>query len=145
MEFKIPDLVLAWILLVEGKKAITKDSESASYSIFDDKELFNCLMHLPCLTNLKRRKFKKRKWHNQFYLNLPENILEDNPLDIENIKEKQVEDNKLQQLVTRHPEWYISCKTFNNIAWTCPFWWRIDIQDIFSTCLELLVEDIISF
>jgi hypothetical protein len=30
--------------------------------------------------------------------------LEDNPLDIENIKEKQLEDNDLQQSVIRHPE-----------------------------------------
>ena len=74
-------------------------------------------MHLPCLTNLNRRKSKlnKRKQHDQCYLNLPEDILEDNPFDIENIKKKQVEDNKLQQSVTRHPEWY-SCKTFNSLT-----------------------------
>ena len=88
-----------------GKKAITEDSNSASYSIYDDDKIFNCLVHLPCLTNLKKRKSKlKRKRHDQCYLNLPEDILEDNPLDIENIKEKQLEDNKLQQSVTRHPE-----------------------------------------
>jgi len=40
-------------------------------------------------------------------------MVEDNPLDIENIKEKQDEDNELQQLATRHPEWY-SRKTFND-------------------------------
>ena len=74
-----------------GKKAITEESNSASYSIYDDGEIFNCLVHLPCLTNLKKRKskLKKRKRHDQCYLNLPEDILEDNPLDIENIKEKQ--------------------------------------------------------
>ncbi len=85
-------------LTLVGKKAITEDSNSASYSIYDDNEVFRCLIHLPCLTNLKRRKskLKKRKRHEQFYLNLPEDILEDNPLDIENIKEKQVEDNELQ-------------------------------------------------
>ncbi len=67
-----------------GKKAITEDSELASYSLFEDKEIFDCLVHLPCLTNLKKRKskLKKRKRHNQCYLNLPEDILEDNPLDI---------------------------------------------------------------
>ena len=42
-------------------------------------------------------------------------MVEDNPLDIENIKEKQDEDNDLQQSATRHPEWY-SRKTFNDIA-----------------------------
>jgi hypothetical protein len=30
------------------------------------------------------------------YLNLPEDMVEDNPLDLENIKEKQDEDNALQ-------------------------------------------------
>jgi hypothetical protein len=29
---------------------------------------------------------------------------EDNPLDIENIKEKQDEDNDIQQTATKHPE-----------------------------------------
>jgi hypothetical protein len=98
-------------------KTITEDSNSTSYSIYDDIETFSCLVHLPCLTNLKKRKstLKKRKQHDQCYLNLPEDILEDNPLNIENIKEKQVEDNKRQQSVKRHPEWY-SHKTFNDIA-----------------------------
>ena len=54
----------------------------------------------------------------QCYLNLPEDMVEDNPLDIENIKEKQDEDNELQQLATRHPEWY-SRKTFNDISTYC--------------------------
>jgi hypothetical protein len=99
-----------------GKKAITEDSESASYSIFDDEEIFNCLVYLPCFTSRKRKKskLKKRKRHDQCYLNLPEDIIEDNPLDIENIKEKQIEDEKLQQSVIKHPEWY-SHKTFNDI------------------------------
>ena len=42
-------------------------------------------------------------------------MVQDNSLDVENIKEKQDEDNHLQQSVMRHPEWY-SCKTFNGIA-----------------------------
>jgi hypothetical protein len=41
-------------------------------------------------------------------------MVEDNPLDIENIKEKQDEDNELQQSATRHPEWY-RCKTFSDV------------------------------
>ena len=102
-----------------GKKAITEDSDLTSYSIYDDNKIFNCLLHLPCLTNLKKRKskLKKRKRHDQCYLNLPKDILEDNPLDIENIKEKQVEDNNLQQSVIRHPEW-LSHKTFKTLQ-TC--------------------------
>ena len=41
-------------------------------------------------------------------------MVEDNSLDIKNIKEKQDVNNELQQSATRHPEWY-SCKTFNNV------------------------------
>jgi hypothetical protein len=40
---------------------------------------------------------------------------EDNPLDIENIKEKQDEDDDLQQTATKHPEWY-SRKTFDQVT-----------------------------
>ncbi len=36
----------------------------------------------------------------QCYLNLPVDMVEDNPLDVENIKEKQDEDNELQQSAT---------------------------------------------
>ncbi len=39
---------------------------------------------------------------------------EDNPLDIENTKEKQNEDNDLQQTATKHPEWY-SRKSFDQV------------------------------
>ncbi len=49
------------------------------------------------------------------YLNLPEDMVEDNPLDKEHIKEKQDEDTELQQSATRHPEWY-SYKTFDDIT-----------------------------
>ncbi len=53
-----------------GKKAITEDSNLASYFTYDDGEIFNCLVHLPCLTNLKKRKskLKKRTRHDQCYL-----------------------------------------------------------------------------
>ncbi len=37
------------------------------------------------------------------YLDLPEDMVEDNPLDLENIKEKQDEDNDLSQSLMRHP------------------------------------------
>ncbi len=37
------------------------------------------------------------------YLNLPEDMVEDNPLDLENIKEKQDEDNDLSQTLLKHP------------------------------------------
>jgi hypothetical protein len=42
-------------------------------------------------------------------------MVEDNPLDIETIKEKQDEDNDLQQAATKHTEQY-SRKTFDQIA-----------------------------
>ncbi len=48
------------------------------------------------------------------YLNLPEEMVEDNPLDLENIKEKQDEDNDLSQSLMRHPTWY-SCKNINDV------------------------------
>jgi hypothetical protein len=32
-----------------GKKAITGNSDSISYSIYDDNKIFNCLVHLQCL------------------------------------------------------------------------------------------------
>ena len=96
-----------------GKKAFTTDSELASFSLFDDKEIFDCLISLPCFTSCKKRKQQtskkchrshNRSINNQCYLNLPEDMVEDNPLDIENIKEKQDEDNDLQQSAIRHPE-----------------------------------------
>jgi hypothetical protein len=41
------------MLALVGKKAFTTDSELASYSLFDDKEIFDCLVTLPCLTSCK--------------------------------------------------------------------------------------------
>ncbi len=52
----------------------------------------------------------------QCYLNLAEeDMVENNPLDLENIKEKQTEDNtRLIQSTVKHPTWY-SCKTINDV------------------------------
>ncbi len=41
-------------------------------------------------------------------------MVEDNPLDLE-IKEKQDEDNDLQQSLTKHPTWY-SRKNINDVG-----------------------------
>jgi len=41
-------------------------------------------------------------------------MVEDNPLDLENIKEKQDEDNDLQQSLTKHLTWY-SRKNINDV------------------------------
>jgi len=38
------------------------------------------------------------------YLNLPEDLVTDNPLDMENIKDKQDTDNTLQQTATKYPD-----------------------------------------
>ncbi len=95
-----------------GKKAarIVSDSELESLysSLIDDKEILQCFLNLPCclLNNEKEKRPKKcRKYsvdthssayngHNHFcdsnaehcYLNLPEDMVEDNQLDLENIK-----------------------------------------------------------
>ncbi len=50
----------------------------------------------------------------QCYLNLPEDMVEDNPLDLENIKERQDEDDRLTKSTVRHPTWY-SHKTINDV------------------------------
>jgi hypothetical protein len=92
--------------------------ESLWSSLTDDKEILECFLNLPCISfnkklrHAKRRKIDNRKsllkkkvktlvtQYNQnhcrvhdsnvehCYLNLPENMVEDNPLDLENIKEK---------------------------------------------------------
>ncbi len=48
------------------------------------------------------------------YCSLPEDKVEDNPLDLEKIKERQDHDEKLMQSMIKHPEWN-SCKTINNV------------------------------
>ncbi len=50
----------------------------------------------------------------QCNLYLPEDMVEDNPLDLENIKERQDEDDHLMQSTVKHPTWY-SCKTINDV------------------------------
>jgi hypothetical protein len=44
---------------VVGKNAITKDSESAYYSFADDREVFDGLINLPCISLNKKRKQQK--------------------------------------------------------------------------------------
>jgi hypothetical protein len=48
---------------IVGKKAITEDSKLANYSFSNDKEMFNCLINLPCLSSdkkLNQQKSSKR-------------------------------------------------------------------------------------
>ena len=121
-----------------GKKAahIVGNSESDNEivslgSSTDDKEILECLLNLPCLScnkNRKRNHTKRRKGDNPLTttinddgtiylcdsnvehcsLNLPEDMVEDKPLDLENINEKQNKDDDLSQSLARHPTWYIS-------------------------------------
>jgi hypothetical protein len=118
--------------------------ESLGSSLTDDKEILECLLNLPCISsNKKQRHTKHRKFDNRkslpkkkvktlvtqynqnhgrvcdsnvehCYFNLPEDMVEDNPLDLENIKEKQDEDNDFSQSLMRHPTWY-SHKNINDV------------------------------
>jgi hypothetical protein len=104
-----------------GKKAAhvvsNSELESLYSSLRDDEEILQCFLNHPCclLNNEKEKRPKKcRKYsadkhssacneNNHFcdsnaehcHLNLPEDMAEDNNLDLENIKEKQDEDNDL--------------------------------------------------
>jgi len=93
-----------------GKKAASVVSNSESMtghsSLIDDREILECLLNLPCLhlkkneskRPKKRRKLEQDSHHtDNCYLNLPEDMIDDNPLNIENIKEKQDQDAGLQQ------------------------------------------------
>jgi hypothetical protein len=110
--------------------------ESLYLSLIDDEEILRCFLNLPCylLNNEKEERPKKcrkssadihslaHNGHNHSfnsnaehcYLNLPEDMVKDNPLDLESIQEKQDEDNDLQQSLTKHPDWY-SCKNINDV------------------------------
>ena len=98
-----------------GKKAthVVSDSELELLylSLIDDKEILQCFLNLPCCSFNKEKEKRPKKCrkcsavthssayngNNHFcdsnakhcYLNLPEDMVEDNPLDLENIKEKQ--------------------------------------------------------
>ncbi len=125
---------------VVGEKAAqvvsNSELESLYSSLIEDEEILQCFLNLPCclLNNEKAKRPKKcRKYsadthssacngNNHFcesnadhcYLNLPEDMVEDNPLDLENIKVKQNEDNDLQQSLIKHPIWYC-CKNINEV------------------------------
>jgi hypothetical protein len=110
--------------------------ESLYSSLINDKEILQCFLNLPCcfLNNEKEKRPKKSRKclvdtcssafngnnhccdsnAEHCYLNFPEDMVEDNPLDLENIKEKQDDDNDLQQSLTKHPTWY-SCKNINDV------------------------------
>jgi hypothetical protein len=111
-----------------GKKAasVVSDSESKAEfsSLIDDREILKCLLNLPCFHSIKKESKRPRKQRklehdshhiDHCYLNLPEDMVENNPLNMENIRGKQDQDADLQQSATQHPEWY-SCKNINSIT-----------------------------
>jgi hypothetical protein len=106
-----------------GKKAphIVSNSEleSSYLSLIDNTKILQCFLYLQCCS-FNKEKEKRPKKHTKcsadthslayngnnhfcdsnaehYYLNLPENMVEDNSFDLENIKEKQDEDNDLHQ------------------------------------------------
>ncbi len=115
--------------------------DSLYSALLDDREILDRLLNLPCISSNKKRKRrddlnlpcissnKKRKRRDdkqktndchhsvtveQCYLTLPEDMVEDNPLDLKNIKERKDEDDRLTQSTVRHPTWY-SRKTINDV------------------------------
>ncbi len=104
-------------------------NESSHSLLMDDKDITDCLMNLPCFPSRKKkegRPIKCRKCSEimsshiydstveQCYLNLPEDMVEDNPFNLENIKKRHYHDEKLMQSTVKYPEWY-SCKTINYV------------------------------
>jgi hypothetical protein len=123
---------------------IDSNSESgnrneSSYSLLmDDRDITDCLMNLPCFPSRKKKEGRPTKCRKcsetildeqnklklssytydstveQCYLNLTKDMVEDNPLDLENIKERQDHDEKLMQSTVKYPEWYTR-KTINDV------------------------------
>ncbi len=98
---------------------VTTENESSHSLLMDDWDTIDCLMNLPCFSSRKKKERRATKWRKCFkmlsdkntsllsfhfydsmveqcYLNLPEDMIEDNPLDLENIKERQ--DNHEKQI-----------------------------------------------
>jgi hypothetical protein len=48
---------------IVGKKVITEDSELAYYSFADDREIFKCLINLPCFSLNKKQKQQESTKH----------------------------------------------------------------------------------
>jgi hypothetical protein len=84
-------------------------NESSHSLLMDDRDITDCLMNLPCFLSRKKKEGRPTKHRKcsetmsshiydstvkQCYLNLPEYMIEDNPLDLENIKETQDHDEK---------------------------------------------------
>jgi hypothetical protein len=105
--------------VVSNSKSDNRNETSHSL-LLDDRDITDCLMNLPCFPSRKKKEGRPTKHRKcsekmsshiydstveQCYLNLPEDMVEDNPLDLENIKERQDHDEKLMQLIVKYPEW----------------------------------------
>jgi hypothetical protein len=123
-----------------GKKAAHVGSNSELKSLYSsligNEEILQCFLNLPCCSFNKEKEKSAKKCkkcsadthslaynrNNHFYdsnaehcyLSLLEDMVEDNPLDLENIEEKQDEDNDLHQLLTKHSTRY-SRKKSNDV------------------------------
>jgi hypothetical protein len=110
-----------------GKKAAhgfsNSELESSYLSLVGNKEILQCFLNLSCYSFNKEKEKKPKKCRKcsadkhslayngknhlcdsnaeRCYLNLPEDMVEDNPLDLENINKKQNEDNDLHQSLTK--------------------------------------------
>jgi hypothetical protein len=62
------------------------------FSWIDDQEMLRCFTCLP---------------DKECYLNLPDDLITDNSLDMENIKEKQYTNNALQQHAEKYPDCFL--------------------------------------
>jgi hypothetical protein len=123
--------------LLVGRKAANVVSNSKSNNrnesshslLMDDRDIAGCLINLSCFPSRKKKEGRPTKCRKcsetmsshiydfaveQCYLNLSEDMVEDNPMDLENIKERQDHDEKLMQSTLKYLEWY-SCKTINNV------------------------------
>ncbi len=114
-----------------GKKATyvvsNSELESLHLSLIDNKETLQCFLNHPCCFLNKEKEIRPKKGREcsadahslacngnnhfcdsnaeHFYLDHPEDMVEDNPLDLENIKEEQDEDNDLHQSLPKHLTW----------------------------------------
>ncbi len=87
------------------------------------------MKHRKCMDEQNKPRFSSHSYDStveQCYPNLPEDMFEDNLLDLENIKERQDHDEKLMQSAVKYSEWY-SCKSINNVedilCYTKPGYW----------------------
>ena len=123
---------------------VDSDSESGNRNesphslLMGDRDITDCVMNLQCFPSRKKKEGRLTKCRKcsvtildeqnksklsshiydstveQWYLNLPEDMVEDNPLDLKSIKERQDYDEKLMQSTVKYPDWYIH-KAINDV------------------------------